>query len=178
MHLHLNTFVMKKIISALFLCMLLSAVPELQAQNVQLHYDFGRSLYDKDLKGRPLLTSTVEKFHPDNWGSTYFFIDMDYTSEGVASAYWEIARELKFWKGPFSAHLEYNGGLAKGFSYNNAYLAGATYTYNNASFSRGFTLTAMYKYTETRSHTDGFQRNNAKCLDEKGISRFVPHSSI
>ena len=31
---------------------------------------------------------------------------------------------------------------------------------------------------ETRSHTDGFQRNNAKCLDEKGISRFVPHSSI
>lgn len=76
---------MKKIISALFLCMLLSAVPELQAQNIQLHYDFGRSLYDKDLKGRPLLTSTVEKFHPDNWGSTYFFIDMDYTSEGVQS---------------------------------------------------------------------------------------------
>ena len=45
---------MKKIISALFLCMLLSAVPELQAQNIQLHYDIGRSLYDKDLKGRPL----------------------------------------------------------------------------------------------------------------------------
>lgn len=35
-----------------------------------------------------------------------------------------------------------------------------------------------YKVMETRSHTDGFQRNNAKCLDEKGISRFVPHSSI
>lgn len=34
------------------------------------------------------------------------------------------------------------------------------------------------KDTKTRSHTDGFQRNNAKCLDEKGISRFVPHSSI
>lgn len=35
-----------------------------------------------------------------------------------------------------------------------------------------------YKYDGTRPHTDGFQRNNAKCLDEKGISRFVPHSSI
>ena len=34
------------------------------------------------------------------------------------------------------------------------------------------------KDNKTRSHTDGFQRNNAKCLDEKGISRFVPHSSI
>ena len=118
---------MKQIISALFLCMLLSAVPGLQAQNIQLHYDFGRSLYDKDLQGRPLLTSTVEKFHPDTWGSTYFFVDMDYTSEGVAAAYWEIAREVKFWKGPFSAHLEYNGGLSKGMSYKNAYLAGTWY---------------------------------------------------
>lgn len=58
---------MKQIISALFLCMLLSGVPRLQAQNIQLHYDFGRSLYDKDLQGRPLFTSTVEKFHPDTW---------------------------------------------------------------------------------------------------------------
>ena len=47
---------MKQIISALFLCMLLSGVPRLQAQNIQLHYDFGRSLYDKDLQGRPLLS--------------------------------------------------------------------------------------------------------------------------
>ena len=47
---------MKQIISALFLCMLLSAVPGLQAQNIQLHYDFGRSLYDKDLQGRPLFS--------------------------------------------------------------------------------------------------------------------------
>ena len=50
---------MKQIISALFLCMLLSAVPGLQAQNIQLHYDFGRSLYDKDLQGRPLLTLSL-----------------------------------------------------------------------------------------------------------------------
>ena len=34
------------------------------------------------------------------------------------------------------------------------------------------------KDSRTRPHTDGFQRNNAKCLDEKGISRFVPHSSF
>ena len=39
-------------------------------------------------------------------------------------------------------------------------------------------ITTIVKYNKTRSHTDGFQRNNAKCLDEKGISRFVPHSSI
>ena len=126
---------MKQIISALFLCMLLSAVPGLQAQNIQLHYDFGRSLYDKDLQGRPLLTSTVEKFHPDTWGSTYFFVDMDYTDKGVASAYWEISRELKFWKAPISAHVEYNGGLKY---VNNAFLGGATYSWNSSDFSKVF----------------------------------------
>ena len=157
---------MKTIISTIFLCVLLSFIPELRAQNIQLHYDFGRSLYDKDLKERPLLTSTVEKFHPDTWGSTYFFVDMDYTSEGVASAYWEIAREVKFWKGPFSAHLEYNGGLAKGFSYKNAYLAGATYTYNNASFSKGFSLTAMYKYIQKHKSPNNCLLYTSDAADE------------
>ena len=39
-----------------------------KAQNVQLHYDFGGALYDKDLHGRPVLTSTVEMFKADKWG--------------------------------------------------------------------------------------------------------------
>lgn len=147
---------MNKIIFAFFVCMLLS-VAGLRSQNIQLHYDFGRSLYDKDYAGRPVLTSTVEKFHPDTWGSTFFFVDMDYNSEGVAAAYWEIAREVKFWKGPFSTHLEYNGGLAKGFSYNNAYMLGGTYTYDNASFSKGFSLTAMYKYIQKHRSPNNFQ---------------------
>ena len=82
-----------------------------KAQNVQLHYDFGGALYDKDLHGRPVLTSTVEMFKADKWGSTYFFVDMDYTSKGVAAGYWEIARELRFWQPPFSIHVEYNGGV-------------------------------------------------------------------
>ena len=86
-----------------------------KAQNIQLHYDFGRSIYDKEMSGRPLLTSTVEMFKPDKWGSTFFFIDLDYTSKGIASGYGEIARELKFWEGPFSIHIEYNGGLSNLF---------------------------------------------------------------
>lgn len=128
-----------------------------EAQNIELHYDFGRSLYDKEFDGRPLLTSTVDKFHPDQWGSTYFFVDMDYTSDGVGAAYWEISRELTFWKGPLSAHVEYNGGLAKSFSYNNAYLVGPTYTYNNASFSSGFSVMALYKYIQKHQSPHNFQ---------------------
>ena len=42
------------------LAILLLAVFCGKAQNIQLHYDFGGALYDKDLDGRPALTSTVE----------------------------------------------------------------------------------------------------------------------
>lgn len=125
----------------------------LQAQNVQVHYDFGRATNDK-LGSRPLWTTTVEMFKPDKWGSTFFFVDMDYKSDGVASAYWEISRELKFWKGPISAHLEYNGGLP---FVKNAYLAGPTYSYNNAQFTRGFTLSALYKYIRKANEPNNFQ---------------------
>lgn len=72
----------------------------------------------------------------------------------MASAYWEISRELKFWKGPISAHLEYNGGLP---FVKNAYLAGPTYSYNNAQFTRGFTLSALYKYIQKANEPNNFQ---------------------
>lgn len=49
---------------------------------------------------------------------------------------------------------------------------------NEALLIKNQQLSFEVKDAKTRSHTDGFQRNNAKCLDEKGISRFVPHSSI
>ena len=79
----------------------------MQAQNLQLHYDFG--------KGRQYLTSTVEMFKPDKHGSTFFFVDMDYdlSDAKVKLAYWEIARDLKFWKAPFAFHTEYNGGFGQ-----------------------------------------------------------------
>lgn len=138
------------IVSLFFLCSLAAGA---FAQNVQLHYDFGHSIYS-DEKERPKLTTTVEMFKPDKWGSTFFFVDMDYTSKGVAGAYWEIARELKFWNGPISAHLEYNGGL----NYiNNAYLLGATYTWNSADFSKVFSFTPMYKYIQKNPSPHNFQ---------------------
>lgn len=146
---------MRKLFTILILTVFI--LPIAYSQNVQLHYDFGRHIYDKDLAERPRLTSTVEMFHPDKFGSTYFFIDMDYTQQGVASAYWEISRELKFWQSPFSAHLEYNGGLCSSFPYNNAYLVGGTYTWNNEDYMSGFTLSAMYKYIQKSPKPNSFQ---------------------
>lgn len=142
----------------LLICLVLCAAFQLKAQNVQLHYDFGRSIYSElDAEYRPLLTGTVEWFKADKWGSSFFFVDFDYTKKGLASAYTEISRELKFWDVPFSAHFEYNGGLSNVVSFNNAYLVGPTYTWNSTDFTKGFTLSAMYKYIQKHEDPNNFQ---------------------
>ena len=143
---------MKKLL--LSLCLMFIAV-SVSAQNVQLHYDLGRSLYNEldktaESYGRPAVTTTVEMFRADSWGSTFFFIDLDY-STGVKGAYWEISREINFWQESnlnwLSAHLEYNGGLSNAAgSFNNSWLAGATYSGHSEDFSKTWSISMMYKY--------------------------------
>ena len=135
-------FNMKKLVVSVFTFFAVGAV---MAQNIQLHYDLG--------KNRNYFTSTVEKFNPDKYGSTFFFVDFNYSKDGATEAYWEVARELKNWEGPISAHIEYNGGLYKVMSFNNCYLLGATYSYIAADFSKGFLFSAITRiYREMIRH--------------------------
>lgn len=113
------------------------------AQNLQVMYDFG--------SGRQNVTSTLEMFKPDKWGNTFFFVDMEFNGNDhqPSLAYMEIARCLKFWDGPISAHVEYNGGLLNagpfGFPINNAYLAGVDYGWNSKDFTKFLNLKLLYK---------------------------------
>jgi len=139
---------MKKVLLAFaFFALIFSS----NAQNVQLHYDLG--------EGRKLFTSTVEMFKPDSWGSTFFFIDMDYSSDardidnGISLAYWELARAFKWNENQkFQPRVEYNGGVLKldgvGTSFipiENCFLAGIERTWASADFSKILTLQANYK---------------------------------
>lgn len=137
---------MKKISILLLLACTISISAK---NNLQVHYDFG--------KDRNFVTSTIEHFSLDKYGNTFFFVDFNYDDKGQQEAYWEIARELKFWQAPFAAHLEYNGGLNKYFQINNAYLLGGTYTWNSADFSKGFSVIAMYKYIQENESPHNFQ---------------------
>ncbi len=141
------------------LVLLLLIVTGAYTQNIQLHYDFG--------KDRHYPTTTVEMYKPDKWGSTFFFVDMDYNVgdvKGVSMAYWEIARGFNLGKGPFAAHLEYNGGFGQyytpdyfgAYQINDSWLGGIEYNYNNADFTRGFTLQVLYKYIRDK-HDASFQ---------------------
>lgn len=118
--------------------------------NVQLMYGSNNTI-----------SSTIERFKPDKNGSTFFFVDMFYDQSGPNEAYVEFARELKFWDGPFSAHVEYNGGLHADanmdFQISNAYLLGGTYSWNAPDFSKGFSLSAMYKNIQGNSSPHNVQ---------------------
>ncbi|MEE4285197.1 MAG: DUF5020 family protein, partial [Mariniphaga sp.] len=117
---------------------------------VQLHYDLG--------EGRNFFTTTVEMFRPDSWGSTFFFIDMDYSSDtrgidnGVSLAYWEIARAFKWNENQkFQPRVEFNSGVFKldgegsWIPIENVLLAGVERTFASADFSKILTLQANYK---------------------------------
>ncbi len=119
------------------------------AQNIQLHYDFG--------KDRQMLTSTVEFFKADKIGSTYFFVDMDYGKKssdvsGIDMAYWEISRSFKFNNCYIEPRIEYNGGLLReestAYGINNCYLVGIQHGWNNTDFTKIFTLQLNYKYIQ------------------------------
>lgn len=138
---------MKRVLlSLVFATALFSA----KSQNVQLHYDLG--------EGRNFFTTTVEMFKPDSWGSTFFFIDMDYSSDtrnvtnGVSLAYWEIARSFKWNENQkFQPRVEFNSGVFKldgdgpWIPIENSLLAGVERTFASADFSKILTLQANYK---------------------------------
>ena len=120
------------------------------AQNLQLHYDFGRHIYSDDESGRQRVTATFEQFKADKLGSWYYFIDLDVDNKGMAGAYTEVSREFNFYKpcdkGAFAAHVEYDGGLSRGAgSFQQAGLVGAAWNGHNADFSKTYSLQVLYK---------------------------------
>ncbi|MBU0712753.1 DUF5020 family protein [bacterium] len=117
---------MKKILLPLLILLSLG----LFGQNLQLHYDFGEN--------RQHYTSTLEMFKPDDFGATFWFVDIDYcdgvSANSASMAYWEIARyiALPFLKnsGPLSkltATVQYNDGLNTFGSFGNVWLGGISY---------------------------------------------------
>ncbi|WP_026474014.1 DUF5020 family protein [Alkaliflexus imshenetskii] len=135
---------MRKFTAAVLMVLTIASV---SAQNLQMHYDMG--------KDRGYVTTTLEMFKPDQWGSTFFFVDFDYNRDfgnSVSFAYMEISRALRFWDSPWAAQIEYNGGTFL----NDAWLTGAQYTWNNADYSRIFTLQGLYKYIKDK-HDASFQ---------------------
>ena len=128
------------------MAMLFIASISSNAQNIQFHYDFGRHLYPKAEADRPDATMTVEHFKVDQWGSWFYFIDIDFSSKFTEGAYTEISREFNLGKqSPFAAHIEYNGGLNRFGSFQQSALIGPAWNGHSADFSKTYSVQLMYK---------------------------------
>ncbi len=93
------------------------------AQNLQLHYEAS--------KDREYFVSTLEMFKPDQYGSTFWFVDMEYDApgvRGVSLSYWEIARAFSLPVNNLSATIQYNDGVANFGSLGQVWLAGVSYS--------------------------------------------------
>ena len=135
-------------IALLFVALVASFASKTNAQNLQVFYDTERGC----------VTSTLEMFRPDAFGSTFYFVDMDYNPK-AKGAYTEISREFCFWQDSewnwLSIHAEFNGGLDGGYSFGNAWLAGLTNSGHSADFTKTWSLTASYKlipYLKSQKH--------------------------
>ena len=148
---------MKKVLVAAAFAALFFAQGANAQTNFQTFYDFGRKHF----------TTTLEGFHQDDWGNTFFFIDYDYNNRDASgkvispnNTYFEIARCLNFWQdsalGAFSLQYEYNGGFGlaanapsygtgAGFPVNSAFLFGIDYFLHSANFNNTLNLKVLYK---------------------------------
>ena len=91
----------------------------IMGQNIQLHYDLAED--------RRYPVTFIEKFSPDQLGSTYWFVTMEYANKGMSLAYWEIARHFTLPINNLSATVQYNDGVANFGSLGHAWLFGLSY---------------------------------------------------
>lgn len=145
---------------------MIGTVNKTNAQNLQVFYDTERGC----------VTSTLEMFRPDAFGSTFYFVDMDYNPTAIG-AYTEIAREFCFWQDSdwnwLSVHAEFNGGLAGAYSFYNNWLGGLTYSGHTADFSKTWSLSAMYKAIPgLKTLTGKCQMHNFQLTGVWGMSLF------
>lgn len=143
---------MKKISLAIVFCTLSSSFAF--AQNLQLHYDFRHSLYDTVAAPRNYLMATFEMFKPDRLGSTFMFVDFDFTggNTNLGTIYTEIARDFQIGRFPIMPHIEYNGGISSGFTIENAFMAGSSYNFTLGRFNMNTYLAYKLHTFERLSH--------------------------
>ncbi|MBR5929269.1 MAG: DUF5020 family protein [Prevotella sp.] len=156
------------------------AVIAMQAQNVQLHYDFGRNIYPDEEAGRQKVTMTLEQFRSDQWGSWFYFVDVDFSRKFTEGAYAEISRELKLKRGlPLAAHVEYNGGLNRFGSFQQAALAGVAWNGHNIDFSNTYSLQLLYKrYFKSYNNTSAYHSMQLTGVWSTRIGRMLTFSGF
>lgn len=120
----------------LMMWFLLSASTYLQAQQLQLHYDFRHSI-DPELQRRDFAYLSFEYFKSqDTMGSFLLKAQMDFNGDknNIGQLFVQVSQSLRFWKPKVYLALNYSGGLGVvpptyGYYLNNSLGLGAAYPF-------------------------------------------------
>ena len=118
------------------------------AQEVQFQYDFHRS----QASNQPYLTTTLTATHFDKWGSTFYFVDFDFTDSPDKVVYGEVQRALNFWQDTKLKDMyllvEYNGGIlpVANAKISQAFLTGVGYSFHDETFRNFVQLQVLYRH--------------------------------
>ena len=95
---------------------------------------------------------------------------MDLSRKFFKGAYTEISREFNLGnQSPFAAHIEYDGGMNLGGSFQQAALVGAAYNGHNADFSKTWSVQLLYKrFFKSYDYTSAY--NSAQLTGVWGIN--------
>ncbi len=143
-----------------FTAIMAIAALAVNAQNIQVHYDFGSKLNDCE-DGRQDVTITYETFKADKLGSWFYFIDLDLNKDGAIGAYTEVSREFNVKQlaesNGLAAHIEFDAGQSIGAQFQSAALVGPAWNWHSADFSKTFSLQVMYKqFFGQKNGPDGY----------------------
>ncbi len=121
-----------------------------KAQNIQLLHNFNG-------ENKLQSTLTLENFSQDKLGTTFYFVDIDlFETHNPTTMFTKIMRTFKLGKSPFSAHIEYNGGLIVNQNFsapiNNVYLVGFDYYLHNKSHNKRLNIKLLQRFTKKVNH--------------------------
>jgi hypothetical protein len=136
--------------TVLLLCSLLCAL-SVQAQQLQLHYDF-RHFIDPSLNKRNFASLTYEYFKSnDSTGSFLLKMQTDFSGENsnIGQLFLQVSKNLRYWRPPVYLSLTYSGGLgvappSYGYYLTNSFGIGAAYPFQWKG--AWFSTSVVYRY--------------------------------
>ena len=134
---------LKKLLPALASALLLTTLTATAQTTAEIHYDFGRHVYN-DLSGEKPILIKLGHLSYDKWGRNYGYIRLNPASERLYDLDARLQRDIKFVDAPLALHLEYHGAMRYMADRTHAISSGISYRFHNEYVD--LTVAPSYRY--------------------------------
>lgn len=145
---------LKKLLLALPVLLLTALTAEAQT-SAEIHYDFGRHIYN-DLQGEKPIQIKLRHLSHDKWGRNYGYVRLNPATSRLYDMETLLQRDLKFVESPFALRTEYYALMRYMSERTHAITAGISYSLSKESFALSFAPSYRYDFGIPRPHNFQF----------------------